>query len=252
MSLPVVICVFACCSPLSTKATSAFQAASGRSRNSNSLGGGTGEANSLLIKTTSTRLNVVRREWLNSSGVGGPTSEGMDALCQFWLQTENTRGGGRSSHLTSKCGKMQPQCDSFFSFFFLFMFCYCEELPWQQPPGEDFGSIGTFTRHRLIKPHTIICTIRRGCIRPAAACGGRSFSITTKTWSVARPSETNQAMRPQDGLGILEWIVPHSVIPIVGWSSLGMHRVRPIARLLLHARFHPCSAAGTAVAAASY
>lgn len=54
------------------------------------------------------------------------------------------------------------------------------------------------------------------------------------------------------GLGILEWIVPHSVIPIVGWSSLGMYRVRPIARLLLHARFHPCSAAGTAVAAASY
>ena len=91
VSLPVVIWFFACCSPLSTKATSAFQAASGRSRNSNSLGGGTGEANSLLIKTTSTQLNIVRREWLNNSGVGGPTSEGMDALCQFWLQTENTR-----------------------------------------------------------------------------------------------------------------------------------------------------------------
>lgn len=92
-----------------------------------------------------------------------------------------TRGGGRSSsHLTSKCGKLQQQCDSFFlssssssSFSATARNCRGNSLP-----GKDFGSIGTFTRHRLIQSHTIICTIRRDAsVLLLLAAGVRSPSL---------------------------------------------------------------------------
>ena len=95
------------------------------------LFGGWGEANPLLITTTTTTTTT-------TTATKQPQLERRSQTIEFETQRakgcvvsiercagcrRKTRGGGRSGHLTSKCGNMQQTMQ------FFLIFCYCEELP---------------------------------------------------------------------------------------------------------------------------